>query len=240
MENSKEDQPTYFVDERRIEAQQDRTIGAAAELLDQVNIINAALHSTSEILRLYSHSNEDELTALRLALRCFNSSAAALRLLRCGYYQPSFSMIRDLIETTFLLDLFAKKPSDLKLWRILSEKKRRQQFAPFKVRKKLDEMSDFEDSKRTQIYQMLSNYAAHPTPEGFQIISPNNMTKVGPFSDAKLLKAGLGDLSKHLALATLIIFEHVRSDDIDIRSVKKQFINTSSQWWDKYSYGSSN
>ena len=72
MEEPKEKHPRYLVDESRIEAQQDKTIGETPELQDHVGIINAALDCISTLLQVYEHSDEDELAALRLAVRCFN------------------------------------------------------------------------------------------------------------------------------------------------------------------------
>ena len=55
----------YLVDESQIEVQQDKTIGETPELQDHVAIINAALDCISTLLRVYAHSDDDELTALR-------------------------------------------------------------------------------------------------------------------------------------------------------------------------------
>ncbi len=224
----------YLVDESQIEVQQDKAIGETPELRDHVGIINAALDYILTTLRIYNHSDEDELAALRLAVRCFNSGAASLRLLRGGYYQPSFAMIRDLVETTFLLDLFQRDKATIAEWRTLPAKKREDRFKPFAVRSRLDEMDGYKEARRAAAYKMLSTYAAHPSPEGFQIISPNGMTQVGPFPDAGLLTAGLQELSKHLAYAAIVISGHVESDDCAVLSVKQAYFDKLERWNAKY------
>ena len=234
MEYPEEKHPMYLVDESRIEAQQDRTIGETPELQDHVGIINAALDCISTLLRVYDHSDEDELAALRLAVRCFNSGAASLRLLRGGYYQPSFTMVRDLVETTFLLDLFWRDKTALKEWRTLPTKERERRYRPIEVRKRLDKMDGYKEAKRAAAYKMLSTYAAHPSPEGFRIISPNGMTQIGPFPDAGLLTAGLQELSKHLANSAVEISFHVESDDSAVRSAKQTYFDTLDRWCDIY------
>ena len=234
MESPTEKKPTYLVDESGIEAQQDKTISETPELRDHIGIINAALDCISKLLYASDHSNDDELAALRLAIRCFNSSAASLRLLRCGYYQPSFAMVRDLVETTFLLDLFQRDKAALREWRTLPAKERERRFSPFGVRKRLDDMDGYKEAKRAAAYKMLSTYAAHPSPEGFRIISPNNMTQVGPFPDAGLLTAGLQELSKHLAYSAIVIITLVESKDFAVLSVKQTFFDALERWRDTY------
>ena len=224
----------YLVDESRIEIQQDKTIGETPELRDHVGIINAALDYISTILRIYDHSDEDELAALRLAVRCFNSGAASLRLLRGGYYQPSFALVRDLMETTFLLDLFKRDKAALTEWRTLPAKERERRFGPFAVRSRLDVMDGYKEAKRAAAYKLLSTYASHPSPEGFRIISPDGMTKVGPFPDAGLLTAGLQELSKHLAYAAIVISGHVESDDCTVLSVEQTYFDKLDRWNTKY------
>jgi hypothetical protein len=183
---------------------------------------------------VHSHSNEDELAALRLAVRCFNAGASSLRLLRCGYYQPSLAMVRDLVETTFLIDLFAKDKAALKNWRTLPPKERERQFKPFEVRKRLDERDGYKEAKRAAAYKLLSTYAAHPSPEGFHIISPQNMTQVGPFPDERLLKGCLEEISKNLAYAASVICSMVPNKRTDVIETKQKFFDASERWSKKY------
>ncbi len=124
------------------------------------------------------------LRLLRLGIRLFNTSAAATKLARCGYYQPAFTMVRDLMETELLLDLFSRKRVHLTDWRTLPDRERMKRFTPAKVRTILDDLDGFVERKRERAYSILSSYAAHPTPEGWVVISPDNMTQMGPFSDA--------------------------------------------------------
>ena len=143
-------------------------------------------------------------------------------------------MVRDLMETTFLLDLFQRDKTALKEWHSLPAKERKRRFSPFEVRKRLDEMDGYKEAKRATAYKMLSTYAAHASPEGFRIISPNNMTQVGPFPDADRLTAGLQELSKNLANSAVEISFHVKSDDSAVRSAKLKYFGALDRWCEIY------
>ena len=62
-------------------------------------------------------------------------------------------------------------------------------------------------------YSNLSEYAAHPAPEGFVLISPNNMmTQIGPFPDEDRIRAFLQDLARFLASATMTFAGHLSAE----------------------------
>ena len=158
----------------------------------------------TDVLRIHQpHVGEDHLVLLRLGVRLFNSSAAAINLARCGYYQPAFTMVRDLMETELLLDLFSRNRDHFTDWRTLAERERMKRFGPAKVRKILDDLDGLVERKREWAYSMLCSYAAHPTPDGWILISPNDMTQMGPFPDAGRLQAALEEIVRHLPVAVI-------------------------------------
>lgn len=225
---------TYLVDETRIEAAQDASIAGNSELLDHVRIINFALDLVSRLPAAHPHRNEDELIVFRLMVRCFNSAASCLRLLRCGYYQPAFSMIRDLVETTFLLDLFKREGTKIAEWRSLPAQEREKRFKPVKVREHLDKLDGFSKAQRAAAYKLLSTYAAHPTPEGFTIISPESSTQVGPFPDEKRLTSGLQELAKHVTYSAVVISGHADNSSGEVLTTKAAFFAAFDLWQPKY------
>lgn len=227
----------YLVDESQVEAAQDATIARGSELRDHVTMINCALDLISRLPIAYPHRNTDELIVFRLMVRCFNSAASCLRLLRCGYYQPAFTMIRDLVETTFLLDLFKREPTRIGEWHSLPARERERHFSPLKVRERLDELSGFIGKRRAAAYKLLSTYAAHPTPEGFSTISPDWKTQVGPFPNEKFLTAGVQELVKHLTYAAVVSYDHADHDNAKVISAKSIFFSAFAQWQPKYMPG---
>jgi len=227
----------YLVDETRIEAAQDTSIAGNIELRDHVAIINSALDLVSRLPAAHPHRSEDELTIFRLMIRCFNSAASCLRLLRSGYYQPAFTMIRDLVETTFLLDLFKRERTKIAEWRSLPAQEREKRFKPVTVRERLDALDGFSKARRAAAYKLLSTYAAHPTPEGFTIISPESSTQVGPFPNEKLLTSGLQELAKHVTYAAVVISGHADNSSDKVLATKAAFFAAFERWQPKYMPG---
>jgi hypothetical protein len=227
----------YLVDESGIEEKNDSFILASDELKDHLAIINHSLDLISSIPNLIVHTNDDELVVQRLIVRCFNSAASSLRLGRCGYYQTSFAVMRDVVETSFLLDLFDKDRSQIKRWYTLPAKEREKEFKPWKVRKLLDDAEGNKEGLRGAAYKMLSNYAAHPTPEGYTIISPNHMTQVGPFPDLERLTAVLRELARHLSYAGLVIGSNTPKYHEVAFSLNIRFLTFFNEWRMKYMPG---
>ncbi len=227
----------YLVSEARIEEDNDAIVLASPELQEHVEIINRSLDFIANIPKNVIHRDEWQLVVQRLIVRCFNSAASSLRLARGGYYQPAFSMIRDLIETTFLLDLFERKPDEIRKWTTLKPKERESRFSTFAVRKKLDDFDGNKKSLRSEIFKALSTYAAHPTPEGFAIISPNMMTQVGPFPDAERMTAVLQELAKHVSYTAVVCGTHAPDDHATASKMKAEFLVPLNKWLGKYMPG---
>jgi hypothetical protein len=220
----------YFVDESRIEAAQDATIAARRDLRDHVAVIEAVLRFIDDLILAHRERNAGELVVLRLALRCFNSTAGAFRLLRGGYYQPAFAATRDLLETLFLLDLFGRDNAALARWQALPERDREREFRPARVRERLDALDGNAEGRRAAAYRRLSAYATHPTPEGFAIISPNWITQRGPFPDERLLAAGIEELALRAANAGECIAANIIGGTADVERVKATFAGSVRAW----------
>lgn len=227
-------QSHYFVDESQVERMNDAHIQASDALRDHRAIINHSLELISDIPLLVHHRDKEELVVQRLIIRCLNSGASSLKLARIGYYQPAFSMVRDVIETTFLLDLFCRSREALVEWITLEPRKREKRFLPIEVRKRLDAADGNKDSLRAQIYKRLSIYAAHPTPEGFAIISPGMMTNIGPFPDAERIRAVLEELAKHLSYAAVVCGNHLPEENEEGRRIRERFLVPMTRWLSKY------
>lgn len=162
--------PFPILDETPIEFENDTFINSDAKLVAHVKLIEAGLLYLNAILKEQPHKSDEELITLRLGVRLFNSAAAAMKLLRAGYYQPALTLVRDIMETGALLDLFNHDRTQLTDWLSLEPKKRDKQFSPFKVRLKLEGVDGRAGREREDAYKRLCAYAAHVTPEGFKII----------------------------------------------------------------------
>ncbi len=230
----------FLVDESVIVASHDRMIASDPDLSRHIDIINSSLNFLSRLPELHQESNDNELMLLRLAVRCFNSGASALRLLKCGYFQPAMTMVRDLIEVYFLMDLFSRDNQALVDWRTMSEKDRKNNFKPVRVRERLDKMDGFTGGKRRAAYDLFSQHAAHVNPNGHSLISPDNMTRIGPFSDYGLFRAGLEEVATHLGMAAVIVCNLIKTDQPGALVEKTSFLSALQNWKANYLEPSNN
>jgi hypothetical protein len=141
--------------------------------------------------------DEDRHTIRLLGMRLFNGLTSSFGLAVTGYYQISAMVMRDLLETVFLLDYFRIDQSNISEWRTADDKTRKTKFKPVAIRTALDDRDGFKERKRATTYDQLCELASHPTYKGFCMIAPEGMAHhCGPFLDPLTLKATLGELVK--------------------------------------------
>jgi hypothetical protein len=179
------------------------SLGRRASMIimtDQIEAANAKTrHSNAWQLRSMSYcttavdlffaasgveiNDEEGVAMIRLGLRCLNDIGAADRLMIAGYYQQAAVIIRDLIECSFLLDLFSRAPEHLRPWIELGEKAGLEGYRPKQVRDLLRELDGVDHTARDDLYRFYSREGTHPTAAGLVFTSPDGMTRRGPFDD---------------------------------------------------------
>lgn len=171
---------SLYVEESRIELANDATIAGDPELRADFDMANETLKALHEFIQQAEDKTDDQITILRLGIRIFNAAGSGLKVARAGYYHPAFAQIRDIIETSYLLDYFKEVPGSIQDWRTTNAEYSK--YSPAAVRKALKK-TDQILVPRGEIYSQFCQYATHPTPQGFVIISPGMMTQMGPFPD---------------------------------------------------------
>lgn len=195
----------YLVNETAIVAENDRHISSSGSLRDHVGMINAALHFLDDFGRLRRHTDDVEKNVLILGMRLFNSAAGALRLARGGYYQQAFMLVRDLVETGLLLELFVADRQAVQDWTSADQNTRESRFKPVKVREWLEKLDGAAPRDRRAFYKLLSGYAVHVTPDGFILMAQNGMVMRGPFPDAGRITAAVEDIVKSLSAGAALL-----------------------------------
>jgi hypothetical protein len=228
-------QPFCWFDTTELEKVHDQIVADHAELKDHLSLIHNGLNALHIALRLQSYQDGETLVVLRLCARTFNTTGAALKSARSGFFQPAFAMVRDLLEIEFLADLFTRDREHLRRWINLEAKARKKEFQQVKVRTILDELDGFVKQRRKQEYELLSKYAAHVDPDGFQIISPGNMTQIGPFPSVDLLTAFLQEMAKHLTMACIHLMKLLHPLRPEVNSTRRAFDAELVKWRRKYS-----
>lgn len=193
--------------EERIRAESLAAIAADAGLSDHLQAVHDALDHLTVLQQAASSPGDDRHTVQMFVIRLFNVGASALKLGLSGYYQQALQLLRDSLELVNLVDLFRADRSKIAEWRLADNKKLKKDFGPAAVRTALEMFPQFKGQKagRYKTYATFSEHAAHTTYKGFQLVAPGNSPRLGPFIDAKFLKALLEDLGRHLAHATMAL-----------------------------------
>lgn len=152
----------------------------------------------ADLLRMYETSDEDLKVIQMLGMRAFNALGASLKLALSGYGQNSALIMRDILETTFLLNLFNGDRAAIKRWRLADKKERMKQFSPVRVREALDARDGFTGKKRAEVYDLFSELAGHPNMKSVLMMRPQKKgdAVIGPFIETGALSAVLSELGK--------------------------------------------
>jgi len=221
-------------EEERLRTDALLAINADSALKDHMDIIHASMDVIFTFTHEHKKQTDDELTIQLLGIRLFNASASALALMLAGYYQNSATLLRDLLETGFLLHYFNIDSSKIHEWKCSDEKARRDKFSPVKIRQALDNHEDVKQTKRGHIYKLMCNYAAHPAYEGFMMVAPNGLGKIGPFFEEKRVKCLVEEFAMHLPFFALVYMEHFDNAAPAFLKAKLSFMKDLKSWAEKY------
>jgi hypothetical protein len=160
--------------------------------------VTEAAMDLADILRKFDTSDENLKVAMVLGMRTFNAFAASIKLALSGYHQNSALILRDVMETAFLLDLFAGDPPLIERWRYADKKARMKKFSPVKVREALDARDGFKSKKRFEIYELFSELAGHPNMKSSWMMRPqkDGDAVIGPFMEATALEAVITEMGR--------------------------------------------
>lgn len=179
-----------FLRGKSIEALKDERLRLHAEMIEQA--MNVA-----DGLRQFETDDEDLKLIQILGIRTFNAFGASLKLCLSGYYQNAALIMRDVLETAFLIDLFRGDGALIAKWRMADKAARLKDFKPVKVRTMLDTRDGFTERKRAAIYNLFSVLAGHATMESIAMLRPKGMdAQIGPFFDATALEAVLSEMGR--------------------------------------------
>jgi hypothetical protein len=202
-----------FIDIDAVVRENDALTARDEAIEDHRAMINATLAVMSKLIEVRQPKTIDESTLMGLGARIFNSSAAALQLTRSGFYQTAFMLLRDLIETSNLLDYFLTYKSEIARWRTSSERQRLKAFSPKSIRDALNTRDQLVRDVRNEYYALLSESAVHATYRGLHLLRKDDKLIVGPFADRRLTEAVYLLLPLLVSFGAQLFMRHF--DDID-------------------------
>ncbi|MBA4033537.1 MAG: hypothetical protein C0480_02880 [Bradyrhizobium sp.] len=178
---------------------QDAHIMIAADDRLQLHLaVTEAAMELADTLRQFNSSDEDLKVAVLLGMRTFNAFAASIKLALSGYHQNSALILRDVLETVFLLHLFAGEPSLIERWRFADKKARMKDFSPLKVREALDAREGSTSKRRFEMYELFSELASHPNMKSSWMMrrQKDGDAVIGPFMEAASLEAIIYEMGR--------------------------------------------
>lgn len=104
-----------------------RLIEAEPKLALQLDCIEYTM-KLADTLRRFKTDNQDLKVIQLLGVRTLNSFGAGLKLALSGYRQNCALLMRDVIETAFLLDYFSKDRSLITCWKFANKRTRLRDF----------------------------------------------------------------------------------------------------------------
>lgn len=157
---------SLYTHEEELRARSLAVVQADTGLFEHWNLIAEAMNAIYAFSRDHVHGSEDELTLQYLGTRLFNAAGASIKLALSGYYQKAFHQVRDVIETSFLVDYLTTYPEEIDEWRRADRGKRMSHFAPRRIREALDRRDGYTSGERKRIYDLISELASHPSYRG--------------------------------------------------------------------------
>ncbi|WP_202369644.1 hypothetical protein [Pseudomonas sp. MWU318] len=205
------------------------------QLSDDVELIHRTMDLIQHFVIEHVADDPEQETIQLLGIRLFNGLASSFRLLTSGYFQNAALILRDLLETSFLLSYLHLHPEKISTFRTGDEKINRKIFNPSDIRKALDKHDGFKERKRDAAYKLLCELAAHPTYKGFQMLAPKGKgAHCGPFIDQPTLKALIEEQVKiavQVGQAFAVFFPATKLEAIE---KKLLFMTRAANWLKRY------
>lgn len=202
-----------------------------SNLRAHLDVVECAM-DLMDVLRRVGSEAEDEKVIQLLGMRIFNDLASSVKLALTGYNQSAAMILRDILETTFLIERFAGDWPAVSQWRLAAPKERWKNFGPAKVRAHLDKRDGFRGKKRDAAYGLLSTLASHPTMEGVAMLRPTGMdAHLGPFVELPTLEAVLAEMAKLAVQAGEAVWDFLPLEDAVVQRSMSDFSASKIAWF---------
>jgi hypothetical protein len=185
-----------------------------------------------DLYRQVATNDEDEKAVQLLSMRVFNALGASLKLALSGYSQNSALIMRDILETVFLVGMFQRDRTAIKRWREAASNREKDEFRPVNVRKFLDDHDGFTTRRREKIYKMFSELAGHPSMNSMHMMRPvkGGDSVIGPFMEFSVLQAVLSEMGRLAVQVGEIVESFIPADFDQATASRAAFAEHKAQW----------
>lgn len=217
--------------EEQLRAKALELVAQEPKLALHVAVVEEAMN-LGDVFRQFPTDDEDLKVIQLLGMRLFNAFGASLKLAMSGYFQNSALVMREILETVFLIDLFRGDRNLIAKWRFADKKTRMKEFSPVKVREALDKRDGFTGKKRAEIYEMFSELAGHPTMNSSLMMRPQKGgdAVIGPFIEETSLEATLSEMGRLAVQAGQQLLGFVPVDWTPALEPRLAFAEKTKQW----------
>lgn len=220
--------------EEFLRAKSIEAIQANAKLLLHLNTTEHAM-DLLDVFRQFKTDDDDLKVIQVLGIRQFNAFASATKLLVSGYTQTSALILRDVLETIFLVDYFRTERAAIAKWRMADKATRLKHFKPIKIREALDQRDGYTSKKRAELYELFSELAGHASVQGIAMLRPKGMdAHIGPFLDVTALEAGLSEMGRLAVQAGENTGAFIPSDWPEGKASLKAFGEAKLRWFAEF------
>jgi hypothetical protein len=201
------------------------------ELVSHMSIIQQTM-DMADMLRQFKTEDEDLKVIQIFGMRIFNAFAASIKLVMAGYSQNSALIMRDILETVFLLDMFSTDKSSISTWRLTEDSNRHKKFSPPGVRKILDARDGFTQKRRAERYKTFSELAGHPTMKSDYLLrhEPDGDAFIGPFVEHKMLKIMLTEMGSLACEASTNLDIFFPDTWNEVKSARENYSQSRNDW----------
>lgn len=200
---------------------------------EHLKLFKLTLDLNYSLVKDFSYKEtDDQLTVKYIASRIFNFGIVSYRSAISGYYQVSFSLMREFMESQFLLDFFGSNRSEIKRWKNADEKTRKNDFSPRNLYKMLDQRDNFTGEQRKKQYQRFCENAAHVSYKGFKLLTnTDNKVEAGFFLDEKKLISSLAELSRRYSAVVISLITLLTTNSTDTLNAEIKFLKQFQKLW---------
>lgn len=217
--------------EEELRAEALQLVDSDVKLLLHMEAVEQAM-GVANALRQQDIDDEDLKAIQVLGIRVFNAFSSSLKLALSGYFQNSALIMRDVLETVFLLDYFRSHREMISEWRHADRATRLKKFKPVSIREALDERDGFTTKKRAEMYEMFSELAGHPNMKAYVMMQPQRGGYIytGPFMDITILRETLGEMGRLGVQAGEILNSFFPENISYSFETRETFLKTREQW----------
>jgi len=161
-----------------------------------VEMIEHSLYCIESFLQIEDDGDNSFFVVFELIKKSYHTTRALLLLCYSGFEFQCLSLIRDLIETEYLIEYFLKKPEKMVSWISSDEKTIMRNYSPKKLRKKIAADNIHYKKILDQDYSGHSKFL-HVTPDLLKIQKGYNIMNNGN-PNSRFARACLSEIAYHI------------------------------------------